>query len=112
MAFLITATDHPRMEKKREEVRKKHRSYLAKQGRKLLASGALLASDGKTILGGASLLDTEDIAEATRFESEDPYAKAGIRAAVQIVRWRLRCWIGEFDSTGHRPSACEGKAEI
>jgi uncharacterized protein len=104
MAFLITAIDHTGMEAKREEVREAHRTYLARQGRKLLASGALLAFDGKTIIGGASLLDTNDPAEAARFEADDPYAKAGIRATVQIVRWRLRWWIGDFNVQEHQPS--------
>ena len=62
------------------------------------------ADDGKTIIGGASLLDTEDRDEAIRFEADDPYAKANIRATVDIVPLRLRWWTGSFDAAGHRPS--------
>ena len=107
MPYLIIARDHPSMDEKREEVREAHRAYLAAQGVKLLASGALLGEDGNHIEGGASLLDTEDFEEAVRFESQDPYAKAGIRAHVQIVKWRLRWWIGQFKTDGHRPSLLE-----
>jgi uncharacterized protein YciI len=101
--YLILAHDHQGMEAKREAVRDAHRSYLAAQGRKLLASGALLAADDKTVIGGASLFDTDNYEEAVRFEAEDPYAKAGIRAQVEIVKWRLRWWLGDFNASGHRP---------
>ena len=103
MPYLILAHDHAGMEAKREEVRDAHRTYLAAQGRKLLASGALLAPDGMTVIGETSLFDTEDYEEAARFESDDPYAMAGIRARVEIVNWRLRWWLGEFNVSGHRP---------
>lgn len=104
MPYLITAYDHPDMATEREEVRQAHREYLASFGKRLLASGALLDETGEKIVGGTSLLDTDDQLEAQRFESEDPYAKAGIRADVKIVQWRLRWWVGEFDSNGHTPS--------
>lgn len=104
MPYLIIAYDKPGMDARREAVRDAHRAHLAAQGRKLLASGALLGGDGRTIEGGASLLDTENYDEAVRFEAEDPYAEAGIRARVKIVPWRLRWWMGQFDADGHRPS--------
>jgi uncharacterized protein YciI len=103
MPFLILAYDHEGMEVKREQVRDAHRTYLGAQGRKLLASGALLAVDGRTVIGGASLFDTDEYKEAARFEAEDPYAKTGIRARVEILEWRLRWWLGQFSASGHRP---------
>jgi uncharacterized protein len=103
MPYLILAHDREGMEAEREAVRDAHRTYLAAHGRKLLASGALLAADGVAVIGGASLFDTDDYEEAARFESEDPYAKAGIRARVEIVKWRLRWWLGEFNANSHRP---------
>ncbi len=106
MPYLIIAHDKPGMEAKREELRAAHRSYLAAQGKKLLASGALLSEDGSNIQGGASLLDTEDLNEAVRFEAQDPYAKAGIRSRVEVIQWRLRWWVGQFKADGYRPS-CE-----
>jgi hypothetical protein len=104
MPFLIIAYDHPKMVEQRETVRQAHRDYLASQGRKLLSSGALLDESGTQTIGGASLLDTDDRAEAVRFETNDPYAIAGIRARVEIIQWRLRWWVGEFDAKGHVPS--------
>lgn len=104
MPFLITAYDHPNKESEREAVRQAHRDYLASFGKRLLASGALLDETGENIIGGTSLFDTDDRAEALRFEAEDPYAKAGIRAEVKVTQWRLRWWVGEFDAEGHNPS--------
>lgn len=104
MPYLIIAHDHEGMERAREQVRDAHRQYLAGYGKRLLSSGALLDETGTRIIGGASLLDTEDRHEAERFEARDPYAKAGIRAQVQIIPWRLRWWLGQFDPAGHHPS--------
>ena len=104
MPFLILAYDHEGKDSEREEVRQAHRDYLSSFGSRLLASGALLDDSGQAIIGGASLIDTDDRAEAVRFEADDPYARAGIRAQVEIIPWRLRWWVGEFDLAGHNPS--------
>lgn len=104
MPFLIVAHDHEGMESRREEIRQAHRDYLAAYGSKLLSSGALLDEAGQTIIGGASLIDTDDRSEAVRFEADDPYAHAGIRAKVEIVQWRLRWWVGQYNAAGHNPS--------
>ncbi len=100
MPYLIITYDHPNMEEKRETVREAHRAHLASAGKKLLGSEALLAEDGVTIVGGASLLDTDRKEEAVRFEAEDPYAEAGIRRKVMIVPWRSRWWRGGFSLQG------------
>jgi uncharacterized protein YciI len=104
MPFLILAYDHDGKDGEREQVREAHRAFLASYGARLLASGALLDDTGLRIIGGASLIDTDDRAEAVRFEADDPYARAGIRAHVEIIPWRLRWWVGEFDQAGHHPS--------
>ncbi len=104
MAYLILAYDHPGKDTARELVREAHRAHLAKEGKRLLGSGALLDEDDGSIIGGFSVLDTDIRSEAVAFEADDPYAKAGIRAQVTIVKWRPRWWLGEFDPDGHRPS--------
>ena len=100
MPYLILAEDRPGMDSERERVREAHRAHLAAAGEGLLASGAILAEDGVTVVGGASLLDTDDEAAARAFEADDPYAAAGIRAKVTVVRWRLRWWRGAFRADG------------
>jgi uncharacterized protein len=96
MPYLIYAIDHPEMEEKRESIRQAHRDFLKSYGAKVLASGALLKEDEKTIIGGLSLLDTNSFTEAEKFAYEDPYAKAGIRAHTHIHLWRKRWWDGKF----------------
>lgn len=96
MPYLIYALDLPGMEQKRESARQAHRDFLKSYGAKVLASGALLDEDGKTIIGGVSLVDTDSRVEAERFAYDDPYAKAGIRDQTSIHRWRKRWWSGLF----------------
>lgn len=96
MAYLIYARDFEGMDLKREEVREAHREHLRSMGDRLLASGALLDDEGKKIIGGVSLIDTEDRIEAEKFAYEDPYEKAGIRRKTVIIKWRKKWWSGKF----------------
>jgi uncharacterized protein YciI len=96
VAFLIYAIDFDGMNEQREALREAHRAHLRAQGSKLLASGALLAEDSRTVIGGMSLLDTDSLEEAERFARDDPYARAGIRKAAQVVRRRQRWLNGKF----------------
>ncbi len=96
MPYLIYARDFDDMDSQREQIREAHREHLRSIGDKLLASGALLDDDGITVIGGISLIDTEDRAEAEKFAYEDPYGKAGIRKETLILKWRQRWWNGNF----------------
>lgn len=96
MAYLIYALDHEGMEERREKIRQEHRYHLKMAGKKLLASGALLSEDGAKVIGGISLLDTDNYDEAIQFAFDDPYQKSGIRKETKILKWRKRWWEGEF----------------
>ncbi|KTC99043.1 YciI-like protein [Legionella geestiana] len=96
MPYLIYARDFDNMDAQREQIREAHREHLRSIGDKLLASGALLDDDGTTVIGGISLIDTEDRAEAEKFANDDPYGKAGIRKETLILKWRQRWWNGNF----------------
>jgi uncharacterized protein YciI len=98
MPYLIYARDFADMSKQREEIRAAHRIHLQSIGNKLLASGALLADDGQTVIGGISLIDTDtdDRLEAEKFAYDDPYEKAGIRKETLVLKWRKRWWDGAF----------------
>jgi len=96
MPFLIYAYDFEGKEKERENLRDAHREHIQSAGNKILASGALLADDKITVIGGISLLDTENREEAERFAFEDPLEKAGIRKETLVLRWRRRWLDGKF----------------
>ena len=96
MAYLIYVTDHDGMEETRERLRNAHRDHLRSAGKKLIASGALLDDSGAKVIGGLSILDTDDKEEALRFAHEDPYAKAGVPKENRVIRWRRRWADGEF----------------
>ena len=88
MPYLILAYDITEgMEVKREQVRDAHRTYLGAQGRKLLASGALLAVNGRTVIGGASLFDTDEYKEAARSRPKTLTQK-------QVFARALKSWNG------------------
>lgn len=96
MPYLIYARDFEGMDLQREQLRDAHRNHLRKMGARLLASGALLDQDGTTVIGGISLIDTDDYLEAMQFANDDPYQTAGIRKKTLILKWRKRWWEGEF----------------
>jgi len=96
MPFLIYANDYEGNEEVRENLRDAHREHIKSAGKKILASGALLADDKITVIGGVSLLDTESREEAEKFAFEDPLEKAGIREKTLVLRWRRRWLDGKF----------------
>lgn len=96
MPFIIYVIDQEGVSDRRESLREAHRAHLRAQGKKLLSSGALLSDDGKEVIGGLSILDTDSHIEAERFAHEEPYAIAGIRKTTEIRRWRKRWVDGEF----------------
>jgi len=96
MPYLIQARDNLEKTELRETLRDDHRAHLAAQGEKILASGAILADDGQTIVGGMTIIDTDDRSEAEQFAATDPYAIAGLHLNTMVVRWRKRWWDGEF----------------
>lgn len=95
MPYIILAHDKPDQDLLREELRESHRNHLKSIGPKLIASGAILSDSGQ-VIGGMSIIDTEDIEEARRFASEDPYSKHEIRVTISIIKWRKRWWEGKF----------------
>ena len=96
MAYLIYAIDRDNVDSKRENLRSAHRAHLKSAGSKLLESGALLSDDGTKIIGGITLLDTDNKNEAEEFANNDPYSINNIRKQVYIVRWRRRWVDGVF----------------
>ena len=88
MPYAIITRDKPNSLQVRNEARAEHLEYLTRNEDKLLAAGAQTDDDGQGGYGGIIIVDTEDRAEAEAFIRNDPFAKAGLFAGIEVVRWR------------------------
>jgi uncharacterized protein YciI len=66
-----------------------HRRFLGdpERRRRLIAHGPLLAGDGTTWLGSATLVEVPDRADVDTLLAGDPYARAGRYAEVEVHHW-------------------------
>ena len=87
--FLILCTDRPNVRDLRATTRPAHLAYLAEGEVKVRIGGPMLdeADDGPQ--GSILVVEAADIAAARAFATEDPYAKAGLFASVEVRPWRL-----------------------
>lgn len=69
----------------RQENRPAHVEYLKSTG-VVAQAGPLLDADGQ-MCGSLVILDVADMAAAQNWADNDPYAKAGLFADVQLVAW-------------------------
>ena len=88
MHFVFHCTDKPDSAALRAATRPQHLAYLERHADAILAGGPLLGEDGTSPVGSLLILDLPDRAAAERFAAGDPYAKAGLFAAVTITPWR------------------------
>ena len=88
MLFVATCTDKPDSMPLRVDTRPAHLAYLDGLGAKVRAGGALLTPDQKAVLGSMLILEGETEAEIAALLAQDPYAKAGLFASVEIKPWR------------------------
>ena len=84
--FLLICRDKPGAIEVRKANRDAHLAYARASGVVALA-GPLLDDDGGMI-GSMLALDVETRAAAEAFAAGDPYAEAGLFAAVEIVGWK------------------------
>ncbi|NDB82140.1 MAG: YciI family protein [Alphaproteobacteria bacterium] len=82
----MCAIDFDNMHDIREQNRDAHRNHSRIIADQLLASGAILDEDGANIIGGFSIIDTDDYTEAEEFVLTDPYQKVQIKQDVKILR--------------------------
>ncbi|MEM9268911.1 MAG: YciI family protein [Pseudomonadota bacterium] len=82
MSFVLIARDKPGALELRKANREAHLAYVEATGVVTIA-GPLLDDDGN-MAGSLLVLDLPDQAAAEAWASEDPYAKAGLFAQVEI----------------------------
>ena len=84
MPIALIARDAPDSLQIRLDTRPAHLDYL-KATPAVLHAGPLLGADEKPC-GSLIVLDM-DMAEAQAWAEADPYAKAGLFASVELIRW-------------------------
>lgn len=87
MLFALYCTDKPNHLDMRMNVRNDHLAYLGGLGSKLKAAGPFLDDAGQ-MEGSLVIIEAENRTEAESIAGADPYAKAGLFAAVDIRAWR------------------------
>ena len=87
--FLILCTDKPGARDLRAATRPDHLAHLASGGVEVKLGGPWLDEADGGPLGSMLVVEADDIAAARAFAAEDPYAKAGLFASVEVSPWRL-----------------------
>jgi uncharacterized protein YciI len=87
MLFALLCTDKPNSLDLRMSVRPDHLKYLESLGPALKAAGPFTTDEGSPI-GSLVIIEAETRAAAQAMAENDPYARAGLFAAVEIRPWK------------------------
>ena len=87
MLFALLCTDKPNSLDLRMSVRPDHLKYLESLGAALKAAGPFTSDEGSPI-GSLVIIEAENRAAAQAMAENDPYARAGLFAAVEIRPWK------------------------
>lgn len=86
MLIALTAKDKDGALQTRLDNREAHLAYIEKTG-VVAQAGPLLDSAG-AMCGSLIILDVVDMAAAQEWAANDPYAKAGLFASVDLMAWK------------------------
>ena len=84
MHYVVHCLDHDGAVVKRLAHYEAHKAYLATAQVKTVISGPLLADDEETMIGSCFVLEANSLAEVEAFNSNDPFAKAGLWKTVSV----------------------------
>jgi uncharacterized protein YciI len=87
MLYALICTDRPRSLDLRQKERPGHIDYLNGLGNALKAAGPFTDEAGIPI-GSLVIVEAKDRSGAEEIAKNDPYAKAGLFAAVEIRAWK------------------------
>lgn len=87
MLFALLCTDKPASVDLRMQVRPEHLKYLESLGSSLKAAGPFTTDEGSPT-GSLVIIEAADRAAAEAIAGNDPYAKAGLFASVDIKPWK------------------------
>lgn len=88
MLFVALCHDKPDGLPVRLANRDAHIAWLKSLGEKVRIAGPFFDESGKTMCGSVVVIEAGDLAEAKATFAADPYAGAGLFAAVEIRPWR------------------------
>lgn len=87
MLFALICTDKPNSVDLRMSVRPDHLTYLESLGAGLKAAGPFTTDEGAPT-GSLVIIEAADRAAAKAMAENDPYARAGLFASVEIRPWK------------------------
>ena len=87
MLFALLCTDKPNSVDLRMQVRPDHLKYLESLGTALKAAGPFTTDEGSPT-GSLVIIEVADRAAAQAMAENDPYARAGLFASVEIRPWK------------------------
>lgn len=82
MYFIIYAKDKPNHTELRADTRPEHVAWL--KANAFHVAGPLLADDNETMIGSLLILEADNKADAAALIKNDPYAKVGLFASVEL----------------------------
>lgn len=86
MLFALICTDKPGHLQVRMDNRPAHLAFLESLGDAMKGAGPFLGSDNKPN-GSLVLIEAENLAAAEAIGTQDPYAKVGLFASVDVRPW-------------------------
>lgn len=87
MLIALIARDKPGALEIRLANREAHLAYAADSGVSVKYGGPFLKDDDQ-MCGSLLILEVESMAQAEEFAANDPYAKAGLFEAVELIPWK------------------------
>ena len=87
MLFALICNDKPHSLAIRKANRPEHLAYLESLGDTLVFAGPFTEADGGTMNGSLIVIEASSLAVAEKIAAQDPFAKAGLFATVEIRPW-------------------------
>ena len=87
MLYALICTDKPGSLAARKANRPEHLAYLKSLGETLVLAGPFTETDGQTMNGSLIVVEAASIDAARKIAANDPFARLGIFASVDIRPW-------------------------
>jgi len=88
MLYACICTDKPGQEDLRQETRETHLEHLRAHSGAVVSAGPLLSPDGSKPVGSLLIVEAASLEDARAMMEDDPYAKAGVFATIEVHPWR------------------------